>query len=130
MSLSGDFVQYQRWDMFHFYETENGTNGALSTSINNTALETYRRWKFQELRMHFSTAFASVEDLVIRISSTLGSNHNVKILSQAMNAIQDIHVYYSDPIVFYSDDQMVITMSMASGVNKYGLQVIGWAVRG
>lgn len=124
MAFTEEFHLPQRWSHFHFY-TSGKANGAGTESISIGRL-----WKLQEIRLHFSTAFASVEDLVVRLSAVNGSYFNTLFLSQALNAVQDLWVHYSDPLLFFSDDQLKLTFSMKSNINGWGLEVIGWAVQG
>lgn len=127
MSFTGDIEQPDIWNEFNYYSDETGTDGKLSDSLSSP---TGNRWQFKELRMHFSTAFASVEDLVIRVSSPRGSYHNFLILSQAMNGSQDLLVQYSSPVWLLSNESIVVEQSMASGANLFGLQITGWAAQG
>jgi hypothetical protein len=42
----------------------------------------------------------------------------------------DYWLLFSNPLIFQSDDQIVVTYSMKSAVNVMGINVVGWAVRG
>jgi len=127
MSFTGDLTQYQRWDEFQYYSDEDGTDGNFSESLSNPGSKI---WKIKDIRMHWSTAFASVEDLVVNMSSILGSYHDHLIASEAMNGVQDLLLQFSNPITLFSDDTVVFAMSMKSNINHFGLIVNGWAVRG
>ncbi len=127
MSLNiGDFIQYQRWDEFHFYEN----SLALSTGINtNIALSTL--WRLVELRVHFSVAVVSETTLVARISSIKDSSLNNRLLSQALLGVQDLILQYdTNPLLLFSDDQIIISASATTLNNITGIEAIGWAVRG
>jgi hypothetical protein len=132
MSFTGDWPGYQRWDHFHFYETENGTNGTLESVLDGSVMGKAYKWKIGEIRMHFSTAFASVEYFKAYVSSILGSNHNYVLISQLMSDIVDFRLVFEDHehLMLFSDDALRFSFSNASGVNLWGLEVQGWAVRG
>jgi len=124
MAFTESFFGPHNWQHFNFYKTAPGSVLSFITeSINISA-----PWKLQELRLHFSTAMGSVKYLNIRVSSVGGSALNTILLSQDLNGVQDLYLHYSDPMLFFSDDQLVITTSVISVANWYGLQVIGWAV--
>jgi len=128
MAFTEVYVQPQRWDEFMFFATV-GEDGSVSETVAPGVI-----WKLKELRVHLSVAFASVEDLVFRISADAGqgSAFNFKFLSQAMNGVIDYQYIpaVSDGMIFQSADLGVITMSGASANNVIGIVVIGWAVRG
>lgn len=131
MSFLGDFNKYNRFDEFSFYSTENGTNGKFNESINYVSLGKPRRFYLREIRMHWSSLFASIEYFKVYISSVLGSNFNYIILSQLMSDIQDFRVtWISDEIGCFSDDHIVFEMSCVSGNNLFGLEVKGWSIEG
>lgn len=123
---TGDFIQYQRWDEFHFYEN----SLALSIGINtNIALSTL--WKLVELRVHFSVAVVSETTLVARISSIKDSSLNNRLLSQALLGVQDLILQYdTNPLLLFSNDQIIISASATTLNNITGIEAIGWAVRG
>jgi hypothetical protein len=87
-------------------------------------------WKLAELRLHFSTALISDATLAARISSVKDSSINQRLLSQQLSNAQDVIIHYSDPLLFFSGDALVITTSTISVTNLVGLEAIGWAVRG
>jgi hypothetical protein len=125
MAWSEEVQQPALWSHFSFYAS-GGTNGAVTESLNPTG----KQFRFNELRLHFSVAFASVEDLVVRISATKGSAHNVILLSRALLGLTDILLQLSNAYDLLSDDQVVIGWSQASGVNIGGLNVLGWGIWG
>jgi len=127
MAFDGDYIQYQRWDQFHFYDT---FSIALPFVGETKSLAPADLWKLEEIRLHFSTAFASAEYLKIRISSIKGSAFNIVILSQSLNGVEDLRVHFSQPLLLFSDDQLIFYISNVSHANVGGLEVIGWAVRG
>lgn len=125
---TGDYVQYKRWDEFHFFETSVPLN---STTGINTNLSFSVLWKLQELRLHFSTAIISATNLVARLSSIQNSSLNQRLLSQTLSNAQDVIIQYgTNPLLFFSDDQLIITCSALSVTNLVGIEAIGWAVRG
>jgi hypothetical protein len=124
---TGDYIQYKRWDEFHFYETSVAVN---STAGINTELQISVLWKLAELRLHFSTALVSDMTLAARISSIINSSLNQRLISQAMVGVQDLTVHYSDPLLFFSNDTLLVTTSTISVTNLVGIEATGWAVRG
>jgi hypothetical protein len=117
--------QPDRWTMFSFF-TGVGADG----NIQETANPYGKQYKFNELRLHFSIPFPSVQDLTIRISSIIGSEHNLTLLSQAMLSIQDVLLQFEEPIHLLSDDEVIISLAMVSGAAIGGLNVQGWGVMG
>lgn len=102
-----------------------GADGTISESVNPEA-----PWKLATIRLHCSVAFASVEYLLIRMSSGLGSAYNTKIYSANFSGTEDLMIHFSEPLAFLSDDQLNIELSMVSGTNVVGIQVDTWAARG
>lgn len=124
---TGDYYQYKRWDMFHFYEASVALN---SVSGINTELTFSVLWKLAELRIHCSTALISDLTLKAQISSIKDSSINTVLLSQQLSNYQDYTVHYSDPLLFFSGDILKLTTSTVSVANIVGIEATGWAVRG
>ena len=117
------YVQNQLWAEFHFFKE---WTGLMSESLDDGRL-----LRLGTIRLHLSTAFTSIEAFTIRISSIYGSRHNILLLSQAMLGVRDLlWTMDSSGLPLLSGDQVVFTMSAASGVNAVGLVVSGWAVQG
>ena len=128
INTNGDYIQYKRWDEFHFYEASIPFN---STTGINTTLTQSMLWKLAELRFHFSTAIISDTTLIIRISSITNSSLNQRLVSQALLGVQDLIIQYDTlPLLLHSDDQLIITASTVSTTNLVGIESTGWAVRG
>jgi len=127
MAFSGDYIQYQRWDQFHFFDASVAVDsvGPINGSLVFSVL-----WKLEEMRFHFSTAVISAVYLKLKISSVKDSSINTILLSQTLNGVQDLTVQYSNPLLFFSNDTLMITASTISTGNLLGMEVIGWAVRG
>jgi hypothetical protein len=115
------YRENQRWEEFSFF-TSGGTDGVITDTI---ALD--RPFIITDVRAHCSVAFASVEDLVVRMSAYQGSAYNVTLVSQAMNTVQDVFYQPSISLTFLSDDHVIIGLSLASGTNIIGINVNGWA---
>jgi hypothetical protein len=114
----------ERFWQLAFYKKDDG-DGAIGENFNPGT-----RWKLAEIRVHFSSAFASVEYLTAYLSATKGSEHNVVLLSHNCSGSTDIILYYSEPRMFLSDDVLRVELSNTSGVNAIGISVFGWAVIG
>lgn len=111
----------KQWVDFAFFATVGA--GAL-----NLSLYPGKVWKLKEIRVHTSIAFMSVRDLTIQLSAAKGSAYNTLLLSQAMNTVQDLFVYYSTPLLFLSNDHLNMSMYASTPIPK-GIEVIGsWAV--
>jgi hypothetical protein len=111
----------QQWVDFAFFSSK--AAGALNLSIYPG-----KKWRLKEVRIHNSVAFGSVRDFILAISSVKGSAHNNLLLSQAMNTVQDLIVYYSTPLNFLSGDHLNLSM-YASIATVRGVSVHGqWAV--
>jgi hypothetical protein len=117
------YIQNQLWAEFHFFKEG---AGVVSESLDDNRL-----LRLGTIRFHLSTAFTSVEDLTIKISSIYGSRYNITLLSQAMLGVNDLFwALGSNVLPLLSGDQVVFAMSMAVGVNNWGLTVSGWSVQG
>lgn len=121
---SNERRSYERWGQFGFFKT-GGADGAFSESVNID-----KRIRLEEVRVHFSVAFAETEDLTVRLSSTKGSAYNQVFGTIALSDLTDVRFIPSAPIEVLSDDELVIAFSMASGTNVYGVEAIGWEVTG
>ena len=125
MAFTQEEYNYERYKEFHYYFAGK-EHGFETQSIAPGVL-----WKLKEVRLHFSDTFASTEDMVVRISSINGSAFNQVLVSQTMSDVKSYRVVFDGSgVLLYSDDQVVITGSMVSNVISYGLEAIGWAVRG
>jgi len=124
MAFDEVYIQPQLWDHFSFFKTT-GLDGTLSETV---APE--KKFKLAEIRAHFSVAFVSVEYLKAYISAAKGSEYNTVLLSYLVSGSTDIFIHYSDPLLFLSDDHLVFELSLVSGTNVIGLNVVGWAVQG
>jgi hypothetical protein len=112
----------QQWVDFAFFASNNKA-GALNLYVSPGKV-----WKLKEVRVHFSVAFVSVQDFTLNISAAKGSAYNTKLLSQAMNTVQDLIVYYSTPLLFLSDDLLHLSMNAVISTVR-GIEVLGqWAV--
>jgi hypothetical protein len=125
MAFTEEFFGPHRWQQFMFF-----AQGSAVTSFINETVSIGRKWMLQEVRLHFSTAMGSVKYYTVQISATAAalSAYNTLLLSTSLNGVQDYNLYYSTPMVFASNQDLVIATSVLSVANQYGLQVIGWAV--
>lgn len=124
MSVSTEYIGNKRFHeelVYGFY----GVNGKISESVAPGVV-----WALKEFRVHFSTAFISVEYLVLKVSSILGAQYKTTIYSQLVSGSTDIFVHYSTPLVLLSDDHLTVELSMGSGINVLGFQFGTWAARG
>lgn len=124
MAFEETFLNNQIWREFSFFAS-GGVDGVIteSASFDNP-------FKLNGLLIHCSVAFASVEDLTVTLSSAKGSAYNTIFVSQAMNTVQDLFWQLSMPLPFESDDQLIVNLSLVSGVNVIGIKVFGWSVLG
>lgn len=111
------------WDVvYHGYY---GANGAISDSFCPGV-----PWKLKDIRVKISDAFASIEYLIMKISSVLDSYHNIVFYSLNVSGSTDIFIHYSDPIMFLSDDHLLFELSTVSGVHTLGFIFDVWAAKG
>lgn len=82
----------------------------------------------EQIRLHLSTALASVEDLIIQISSVFGSAHNILLLSYSMFAHTDLVYQFEKTHKLTYGDILSIHLSFKSQTNWYGLSILGWEV--
>lgn len=128
MALSGDLSNYERWQEFdYFVQVGDADTGAVSESMSSP---NSKRWRLKEVRLKFSSTFASVEDFVVEVSSILGSYFNQKIVSQALNGVINYYNQFDSAVPLSASDTLNFTFSMGSGTNIAGIQVFGWAVSG
>ena len=123
----GDYIQYKRWDEFHFYDASivvNSTTGITTGFVSNVL------WRLGELRLHLSTVIASAVYLVVRTSSVNNSSLNHIWTSLIASNARDIVLNFSTPALFFSGDHLVVTMGSLSVTNIAGVEITGWAVRG
>jgi len=114
-------IQQQQWVDFAFFATKG--IGAMNLTIYPGKI-----WKLKEVRMHLSVAFGSVQNFIISLSAAKGSAYNMLLLSQAMNTVSEVNLYYSTPLLFLSDDHLNLSMFTSIATVK-GIEVIGsWAV--
>ena len=110
-----------------------GADGIINENITGGDLGEVEHFWIKEIRVHFSTAFASVEALVLKLSDAIiGSAFNQTFLSAAMLGATD-YQWIPDTgdnkgLMFNSGDKLGLTLSMKSGINTAGITVIGWAV--
>jgi hypothetical protein len=123
MAFTVEYTQPQRWDHFSFY-TSGGVDGNISESVAPNYL-----FRFDEIRVHLSVAFASVANFTVRLSSIKGSAYNLMLISQAMLSVKDLVWQADQAMYFNSDDQLIIELPMTSGTNTVGIDVQGWAVQ-
>lgn len=122
-----EYIQYKRWDRFHFFET---IDTSLPFTGDTESVNPTIPFMIQEVRLHWSTAFVSAESIKMYLSSIKGSAYNILLFSHLMTNSTDIRYYYSAPLPFLSDDQIVLSLSNISHANTLGIEVIGWAARG
>jgi hypothetical protein len=113
--------------MFHFYEASIALN---SISGIDTELAISVPWMLGELRFHMSTAIISDCTLIAYISSVKDSSLNHRLFSQAIITAKDVIIHYSNPLLFFSNDNLIITTSTLSVTNLMGIEAIGWSIRG
>lgn len=124
MAFTEEYIAPQLWYDFLFFAT-GGADGDITESI-----APGKKFKLTELHIHCSVAFASVQDLTLRLSSIKGSAYNTIFLSAVFNGVIDYFWQPSIPIPFLSDDQVVINLPMVSGTNIIGIKAVGWSVGG
>lgn len=122
-----EFTPYSRYQHFSFFESV-GADGSIAITLNPEKI-----FQIKELRLHFSAAFPSVADLVLRISAAKGSAHNIILFSKAMNGSTDVFWYpstASNTLQFLSDDHFIISLPVVSGVVLGGINLQGWTIEG
>jgi len=122
MAFTEHYYPVSRHKFFSFYTT--GTASlSESLSISNVPFQLY------EVRLHLSSAHASIVDFNALISCASVSVYNVRLFSQAMLGIQDFVWQPSGTLFFRENDTLNFSMLM-SAANVFGLMVQGWAVTG
>ena len=124
-----EFIQNQRWHEFSFFVT-GGADGVITDSLAPGTDFKAVPWRLKGIRVHCSVAFASVEDLTLRISAANGSAYNLMLLSQAMNGISDLLWQMDTAEIFGSNDDLVVNLSLVSATNIIGIVINGWAAIG
>ena len=113
-----------QWEEFSFFGNGGVDGGIIESLVHD------ERFDFTEVRLHLSSIHASKEDFVVRLSSINGSRHNIVLLSQDMENIQDLVFQPDQSMNFLSGDQLVFSLVIGSGTNNWGLNVKGWSVLG
>ena len=86
--------------------------------LNNDAVAA----KVHEFRIHLSAASATSEDLVVTVDSASGSAYDINILTEDMNAVQDLRISCLDLLLLDGD---VLTFTWANSDSRtYGLEII------
>ncbi len=124
MAFSEEHIPYSRWTELSFFAS-GGANGKITESFAPGKV-----FKIHELRLHTSIAIASVGDLIMRLSAAKGSAYNMTFISKAMLGSTDVWYLFSNPLIFLSDDQVVIEFSLKSAANVVGINVVGWGIFG
>jgi hypothetical protein len=122
MAFTSVDIMPQRWRWFSYYESF-GPNGKYTGVI-----APGKPWRLAEIRLHLSMPFASIEYLTATISATIGSAHNLVMMSYLLSGSTDVFFHYSDPLNFLSDDLLTFILSITSGTNVVGLNVQTWQV--
>jgi len=126
MSFFEEVMTPERYWPMHQYKSH--ALSANSGITDNFAMA--KKFQIVDIRAHFSTAITSVLDLQIYISSILGSEYNIKLLSQALNGVQDIFIHFSSPLQFNSGDTIKFSSPTISVANRCGIELFGWSVVG
>lgn len=124
MAFTETNLPYTRGEYFSYYATDGGAG--------NVTMDEYLAYdkaiELKEIRVHFSVACALAKDFTVFLSSGQGSAYNLMLLSQAMNGIQDLIWILDQPMLFFQDDTIEFSLSLAAAGNYFGLNVIGWSV--
>lgn len=116
----------------HKYFTFFATDGNPAAAWDDTMTEDFHpSWPFtlDKIRLHLSTAHASVVSFVVMLSHHIGSEYNETIISQAMVGVRDVLFQAEPNRLFHYDDCFNIAMAM-SAANTYGLEISGWQITG
>lgn len=120
MAFTEKYLPYSRTKYFSFFA--DGLN--VSMEENFTPDFDY---EVKSITLHLSVVHVSVVDFIVRLSSIQGSAYNLKLISQAMNGVQDFIWTPDSTQIYYIGDHLNFSMTM-SGANRYGLLIEGWAV--
>jgi hypothetical protein len=126
MAFTEKMLPYSRLKHFQFFATDGDEAVAPDVEFVESMSPSYA-YELGEIRLHLSTAHASVVDFMVTISNHMGSMYNQNILSQAMVGVQDVFLQLDPPIILHSADTIDFSLVM-SAVNTYGLKVSGWAI--
>jgi len=126
MAFTEKYLPVARQRYFTFFASD----GEPAAAWNDTMDEQFNpsfAYILDNIKLHLSTAHASVVSFTVILSHHLGSEYNEVIVSQAMAGHKDI-VYQADPQRwFHEGDTLNCSMAM-SAANTYGLKISGWAI--
>ena len=123
MAFTLSTMPYARQNYFQYFATgDEATNSIMAES-----LAPGYEFEIGKIRIHLSTAHASVVDFIVTTSHHLGSQYNETLVSQAMNGVQDVLFPPDRTLKYKYDDTLLFSMVM-SAANTYGIEVSGWAI--
>lgn len=119
MSFTAKYIPYSRQKWFTYYAS---AAASMSEDFNPGFA-----YELESVRLHLSTAHASVVDFNAVVSAAQGSRYDLLLFSQAMNGVKDLLWQPTRPYIFDYNDHIDFSMIM-SAANNYGLTIVGWAV--
>lgn len=126
MSFTDKRLPVSKYNYFRFFATD-GDSAAAWDDTMDEQFDPSCAFLLDQIRLHLSTAHASVVSFYVIVSNHIDSAYNEVLISQAMNGVKDV-VYQADPPrLFFPGDTFSIGMAM-SAANKYGLEISGWAI--
>lgn len=79
--------------------------------------------QLEEVRLHLSAVGGASENFEVTIDSHLGSEYDIVLKAQDMNAVTDVHYQPTRPVFIHKDDVIDCTYANTNG-KAWGLEVI------
>ena len=126
MAFTKKVKPVSKHNYFRFFATDGNAAAAWDDTLDE-AFDPSCAFLLDQIRLHLSTAHASIVSFYVIVSNHIDSAYNEVLVSQAMFGIKDV-VYQADPPrTFWAGDTFSIGMAM-SALNTYGLEISGWAI--
>ena len=126
MAFTKKYLSVARQRYFTFFASDGNPIAAWDDEMDEQFSPSFA-FILDKVRLHLSTAHASVVSLTIILSHHIDSAYNEILVSVAMNGVKDV-VYQADPNrYFHQGDTLSCAMAM-SAMNTFGLEISGWAI--
>lgn len=97
--------------------TETSGSGALSVTISPD-----REFNFDDMRLHLTSECSATEAFTITLDSEYGSRHDVLLVSQNMDGVQDLQVIDTNETRYLRDDNWLIEWPNSQSI-PWGIEV-------
>ena len=126
MSFTSKYLPVSRHRYFRFFASDGNPAAAWDDTMDEQ-FDPSCGFILGQIRLHLSTAHASVVSFCVVVSHHIDSIYNEMLVSEAMLSVRDI-IYEGNPErIFWPGDTFSIGMAMSAS-NTFGLTISGWAI--